>query len=135
MVHPNLDIINKFFEAYGKHDPSALRGVLAENVKWTFPGRHPFSGVRAGIDQVVAFFDTMGNIMGKSNVKAEKLMTGANDNYVVECQHLWTDREDGNNLDHHWCVLWKIENRRITEGKHFAADQHEADRFSCEYIS
>ncbi len=129
MTHPNLDIIDKFFEAYGKHDLNGIRRVLAENAKWTFPGHHPLSGTSVGIDKVVAFFDTMGGIMGKSNVKAEKLVVGVNDDYVMECQHIWTYREDGNNLDHYWCVLWKFENGKITEGRHLAADQHAVDRF------
>lgn len=33
--HPNLEIINRFFEAYGKFDLNAMREVVAENVKWT----------------------------------------------------------------------------------------------------
>jgi len=129
MTHPNLDIINKFFEAYGKHNLDGIRQVLAENVIWTFPGHHPLSGARVGIDQVVAFFDSMGGIMGKSNVKVEQLVMGVNDDYVVECQHIRTNREDGNNLDHYWCVLWRFENGKITEGRHLAADQYEVDKF------
>jgi hypothetical protein len=38
---------------------------------------------------------------------------GANDKYVVECQHIWTNRDDGHNLDHLVCVLWKFENGKI----------------------
>ena len=103
--------------------------MLAENVRWIFPGRHPLSGTKAGVDEVIAFFDSMGRIMGKSNVKVEKLVTGANDGYVVEGQHIWTEREDGINLDHQWCVLWKFEDGKITEGRHLAADQRAVDSF------
>jgi ketosteroid isomerase-like protein len=129
MTHPNLDLIDRFFKAYGKHDLDGIREVVAEDVKWVFPGHHPLSGTKVGIDQVVEFFDVMGGIMGSSNVQVEKLVVGVNDEYVVECQHIRTKREDGNNLDHQWCVLWKFENGKIIEGRHFAADQHQADRF------
>ncbi len=129
MAHPNLDIINKFFEAYGKHDLNALRQVLAKKVKWTFPGQNPFSGTKSGFDEVITFFDTMGSIMGRSNVKAEKLVIGANDEYVVESQHIWTNREDGTNIDHYVCVLWKFRNGKIIEGRHFFADPTSADGF------
>ena len=132
MTHPNLDIINKFFEAYGQHDETGIRQALAEHVKWIFPGHNPVSGTKVGIDEVITFFDALGGMMGRSNVKIEKLITGVNDDYVVECQHIWTSREDGNNLDHYWCVLWKFEGGRITEGKHFAADQYAADEFFTE---
>ena len=129
MTHPNLDLIIKFFEAYGKRDFDGLRRVLADNAKWTALGQHPLSGVRNGFDQVIAFFDAMGVVMGRSNVKVEKLVVGANDNYVVECQHVWTNRDDGHNLDHLVCVLWKFENGKIVEGRHFFADPQAVNNF------
>ena len=129
MTHPNLAIIAQFFEAYGKRDFDHIRHVLDADAIWTFPGHHPLSGTKVGIDAVVAFFDAMGSIMGSSNVQAEKLVMGVNDDYVVECQHIWTNRADGINLDHQWCVLWKFANGKITEGRHFAADQHAVDEF------
>ena len=132
MKHPNLDLIDKFFESYGKRDLNEIRQVLAENATWTFPGHHPLSGTKVGIDEVIAFFDAMGGIMGNSNVQAEKLVIGVNDNYAVECQHIWTNREDGHNLDHQWCVLWKFENGKIIEGRHLAADQYAVDQFFTE---
>src|SRR5437764_140339 len=66
--HPNLDIIGKFFDAYGKHDLEGIRAVVDENVKWTIPGHHPLSGTKVGVDEVVAFFTHL----GKSNFKADR---------------------------------------------------------------
>ena len=129
MANSNLDIINKFFEAYGKRDIDNLRLVLDDNAKWTSLGQHPFSGVRNGFNEVIAFFDTMGAIMGKSNVSVEKFIVSENDNYVIECQRVWTNRDDEHNLDHMVCVLWKFENSRIVEGRHFFADPKAADDF------
>ena len=129
VTQPNLELINSFFDAYGKRDFDGLHRVLAENAQWTALGRHPLSGVRKGFDQVIAFFDAMGAVMGKSNVRAEKLVVGADDRYVVECQHVWTNRKDGRNLDHLVCVLWKFENGKIVEGRHFFSDPKAADDF------
>jgi ketosteroid isomerase-like protein len=125
----NQQLINKFFEAFAAQDHLAVRKVMHENVKWYFPGKHPMSGVKNGIDEVLAFFTSMGATMSLSNIKSERLISCENDNYLIECQHVWTDRKDGNNLDHHWCVLWTFEDGKILEGKHFAADQHAADAF------
>jgi uncharacterized protein len=129
MSHPNLDIINKFFEAYGGRNMDDLRLVLDNNAKWISLGRHPYSGVRNGFDEVIAFFDMMGAIMGKSNNQVEKLIVCANDSYVVECQRVWTNRDDGHNLDHLVCVLWKFENSKIVEGRHFFSDPVAVDSF------
>ena len=87
------------------------------------------AGVKNGIEDVVAFFDNMSAIMGASKVKAERLVTGSNDALLVECQHITTHRDDGNNVDHHVCVLWTFENNKIKEGRHFFADPHAADHF------
>ena len=129
MHNANLDTINKFLEAYGKRDLEALKLVLAEDAKWISLGQHPFGGVKNGFEEVIAFFDTMGSIMGRSNVRVEKLIVSENDTYVIECQHIWTGREDGHNLDHLVCVLWKFEGSKIVEGRHFFADPKAADDF------
>ena len=129
MSNANSIIIDKFFDAYGKHDFAALRQVMKEDVIWVFMGQHPLAGVKNGIEEVVAFFDNMSAIMSASKVKAEKLVTGSNENHVIECQHISTRRDDGNNIDHHVCVLWTFEGNKIKEGRHFFADPHTADRF------
>jgi ketosteroid isomerase-like protein len=134
MEHQNLGIMNKFFDAYSKHNLEELSQVLAENATWVFPGQNPFSGTKTGVQEIVDFFDKMGEVMGKSNVKVESLITGANDDYIVECQHIQTNREDNITLDHHWCVLWRFENGKITEGKHFAENQYKADAFFNEIL-
>ena len=129
MKHINLNNIDKFLDDYSKHDLNAIKQELSENVKWTFPGHNPLSGTKVGINEVVDFFDKMGDLMGKSNVKVEKLVMGVNDNYVLECQHIITDREDDVNIDQHMCVLWIFENGKIVEGKHLTEDQLQADAF------
>ena len=129
MDHPNVGIINRFFEAYGNHDLSGVRQVMAEDVRWTFRGHHPLAGIRNGLEEVLASFDTMGEIMGKSYVNVVKLIVGANEEYVIECQHVRTNRTDNNNLDHLECVLWRFAGGKIVEGTHFFADPDQVDRF------
>ena len=135
MSHPNIAIIDRFFALYGNRQLDELNQVLSEDVRWIFPGHNPLSGTKTGIDAVVNFFDAMGQVMGSSNVRVEKLVTGVNDTYVVEGQHIWTNRAGGPNLDHQWCVLWTIENGKITEGRHLAADQYAADEFFTRLLS
>lgn len=127
--HPNLDLIDRFFAAYASRNDTGLRNVLAEHATWTFPGQNPLSGTKAGIDEIVAFFDSMGNVIGSSQPSVEKLVLGANDAYVIECQHIRTNREAGPNLDQQICVLWTIEHGLIVAGQHLVADQHALDRF------
>ena len=127
--HPKQRIVEQYFEAYAKHDIDGIKEVMDENVVWTFSGQHPLAGVKKGLEEVVKFFDKMGAIMAQSNSKMEKLITSENDKYFIECQYSRTNRTDGNNLDHHTCVLWTVENGKITEGRHFFADPKAADRY------
>jgi ketosteroid isomerase-like protein len=129
MPQSNFDLIDQFFAAYGQHDTAALRAVLAEDAAWTFPGRNPFSGVHRGVDGIMAFFDSMGRVMGQSNVQAESLIRSANDQYVAEVQRIRTNRADGLNLEQQWCVLWTFQDGKIAAGQHLASDQYAVDAF------
>lgn len=129
MTHPNLNIIDRFFDLYSRRDISGIKQVASENVKWTFPGQNPLSGTKVGIEEVISFFERMGSVMGSSNVQVEKLVMGVNDDNVLECQHIHTNREDGINFDQDMCVLWIFKHGKIIEGKHFTSNQHEVDTF------
>ena len=134
MSNPNLDVINRFFEAYSKRDMDDLKLILADNVRWVSLGQPFYNGVSEGFDEVIVFFDRLRAITSQSNNRVERLVTHADDNYVIECLRVWTNAEEGDKLDHLVCVLWKIEDSRIVEGRHFFADPAAADNF-VSYIS
>jgi ketosteroid isomerase-like protein len=130
MAHPNEEVIQKFFTAYVARDFPALRAVMTEDVQWSFPGDHPLSGIKKGVEEVVAFFDTM----AKFHMQAEKYVTGVNDGYLVEAQRTWST-DDGVDIEMQWCVLWRFVNGRIAGGTHFSSDQHKADEFFRERVA
>src|ERR1043166_6497093 len=115
-------IIKRFFEAYASHDRRAISEVMDKNITWYFLGDHPLGGVKKGLDEVLAFYDKMGELMGASNPEITKLIMEENENYVIEVSHIKTNRKDENNIEHDVAVLWTVEDGRITEGKHFFSD-------------
>ncbi|WP_020532721.1 nuclear transport factor 2 family protein [Flexithrix dorotheae] len=127
--HPNLKLINAFFQAYGRHDIEAIKGILEENIKWHIPGNHPLSGTKTGVDEVLEFFGKL----NKAALKAEPIVMGVNDNFVIDCHRNWSNLEDGNNLDSMSCLLWKIEQNKIVEVHNFPADQQVVDLFFMEH--
>lgn len=129
MALTNQEIVDKFFEAYSQRDFRGLLEVMAEDVRWSFLGKHKLAGVKNGLDEVVSFFDIMGGIMSKSNPTVKKLLVCSNNNYLVECQHIKTNRDNGINIDHHVCVLWEFENGKIISGRHFFADPESVDGY------
>ena len=125
----NQEIINNFFDFYTKRDLESIKQVMAEDVVWYFNGQHKLAGIKNGISEVIKFFDTMGAIMSKSKPTVQKLIVAEKDNYFIECQHIKTNRDDGNNIDHHFTVLWIIENGKIISGRHFFADPQAVDNY------
>ena len=129
MDNANQTIIDKFFGAFSRQDMSAIKEVMADNVKWYFLGNHPYAGVKEGIQEVVDFFNTMGKLMGKAAPTIEKPIVCENENHLIECVHTISNRGDGVELDHNACVLWTFENGRIIEGRHFFADPQAVDKY------
>jgi uncharacterized protein len=71
----------------------------------------------------------MGAIMKTSNPTTEHLIVAENENYMVECSHIRTNRSDGINIDHHVCVLGTVKNGKIVSERHFFADPGGVDDY------
>jgi ketosteroid isomerase-like protein/uncharacterized protein YndB with AHSA1/START domain len=129
MGKTNQEVVDAFFESYLKRDIEGISSVMDKNVIWYFLGQHKLAGIKSGIDEVIAFFDTMGSIMKASKPVIEKLIVASTEDYLIECQHIITNRDDGINIEHDVCVLWKFENGKIISGRHFFADPQTSDHY------
>jgi ketosteroid isomerase-like protein len=98
---------------------------LSEDIKWHIPGKHPLSGTKTGVAQVLEFFQKL----NKAALKAEPIVMGVNDKYVIDCHRNWSSSENTENLNSMSCLLWKIENNKIVEVFNFPQDQHVVDSF------
>jgi ketosteroid isomerase-like protein len=123
--HPNLTLINAFFKAYADHDLDGIKRVLDENVKWHIPGAHPLSGTKTGLTEVVEYFGKL----NKAHFKAEPIVMGVNDHFVIDCHRNWSNLDSGENLKSMSCLLWRIEGNKIVEVFNFPEDQHITDAF------
>ncbi len=124
-THPNLVLINDFFTAYGANDLEGIKKVLAEDVKWHIPGEHPLSGTKNGIEEVLAFFKKL----SKGAFKAEPIIMGVNDGFVIDCHRNWSSLENSENLNAMSCLLWRIEDEKIKEVHNFPENQKDVDTF------
>lgn len=124
-MHPNLILIHRFFEAYANSDMDKLRSILDENIKWHIPGKHPLSGTKKGIDEVLAYFRQL----EKCAFRAEPIVMGLNDTYVIDCHTNWSNLHGEDNLHNMSCLLWKFDGDRIVEVHNFPQDQHMVDAF------
>ncbi|MEJ7822690.1 MAG: nuclear transport factor 2 family protein [Chitinophagaceae bacterium] len=130
-LHPNLILINTFFEEYSTNNIEGIRTVLAEDIKWHIPGKHPLSGTKTGVDEVLRYFQQL----NKGSFKAEPIVMGVNDSFVIDCHRNWSNIDNEENLDNMSCLLWKIENNKIIEVHNFPENQHVVDLFFSKLYS
>ncbi|MEU9593838.1 nuclear transport factor 2 family protein [Streptomyces sp. NPDC048219] len=122
----NMALVDRFFQTYAAYDLETMRNeILAPDVRWHIPGRHPLSGTHEGVDEVIAFFDRLGS----AGFKADRIYFGADDDRVVDVHRGWSEVGDGHDIDMTWVLVWRIENGRVVEATNFAQDQASADAF------
>lgn len=125
--HPNIELIEKFFNSFSREDLDGIKSVLAENIRWIIPGHHPLSGIKVGVAEVLSYFEQL----AKVGFKAEPKFLEANDNHVVDVHRVFSTlgsvKLDGTSI-----LVWTIENGKVTEVQNFPGDQHEWDKFFWE---
>lgn len=125
MSHPNIDLVHRFFQAYATNDLVAIEEILSPTIQWHIPGNHPLSGLKSGIDEVLAYLKEL----GKANFQASPIVTGANDDYVIDCHQNWSSIEDIDNINAMSCLLWRISDGKIHEVHNFPENQRKVDAF------
>ena len=123
--HPNLDLVNRFFQAYATNDQESIKEILSPDIRWVIPGKHPLSGVKVGVAEVMTYFSQL----GKAAFQASPIVMGVNDQYVIDCHENWTTRSELANFNGMSCLLWKIKEGKIIEVYNFPEDQHKVDEF------
>ena len=122
----NLRLVRDFFACFAAGDiPRLKRDVLAADVRWHVPGRHPLAGTHRGPDEVVAFFTAL----ARSGFRAEILFLQADGDRVVDVHRGWSARGDGTDIDLTWSLVFRIVAGRVVEAQNFVSDQVAADTF------
>ena len=123
--HPNLQLIHNFFQAYASNDLEKIREILATDIEWIIPGRHPLSGTKIGIEEVLEYFRQL----HVYSFQAQPIVMGVNDDYVIDCHLNWSNREESENIKRMSCLLWKFKDGKISKVYNFPEDQHLIDAF------
>jgi ketosteroid isomerase-like protein len=122
----NLQVVRDFFACFAAADLYRLKtDVLAADVRWHVPGRHPLAGTHHGPDEVTAFFTAL----SRSGLRADVLFLAADGDRVVDVHRGWSDRGDGTDIDLLWSLVFRIQDDRVVEAQNFVSDQAAADTF------
>jgi ketosteroid isomerase-like protein len=120
-----LAAIQSFFAAYANDDRAAIAAALAEDIAWTIPGHHPLSGTKRGIDEVIAFFDSL----AAAGMKAETFFLEANDQYVVDIHRGYSTLGEGA-VDTTWALVWHFNaDGKVDRVVNLSGDQHQMDNY------
>ena len=123
--HPNIRLIETFFNAYARADFEGMKHVMIASVKWHIPGNHPYSGTKHGVNELMEYFEKLHQF----GFKAEQLVIGVNDTYVIDCHRNWSTSSGKYTLNAMSCLLWKIEENKIVEVYNFPQQQDVVDDF------
>ncbi|WP_161889267.1 nuclear transport factor 2 family protein [Pontibacter russatus] len=123
--HPNLLLIHSFFKAYANNDLEEIRKILMPDIEWVIPGRHRLSGTKIGVEEVLGYFKQINSY----SFKAQPIVMGVNDDYVIDCHLNWSNLEGGENIKAMSCLLWKFKDGKISKVYNFPEDQHMIDDF------
>ncbi len=102
-----------------------MKQILAADVRWVIPGNHPLSGVKNGVNEVLDYLARL----GKAAFRAEPIVLGVNESFVIDCHRNWTNLPATPNFEGMSCLLWRIEKGKIAEVYNFPQDQHQVDSF------
>jgi ketosteroid isomerase-like protein len=127
MTHPNSQLLRRGYEAFASGDVAAIRGLLADDVRWRVPGRTPLSGDYHGHQQVLALLS-----------KRRELTQGT---FRITIEETLADRDrvaalctvSAERYGQYWAspalLLWRIRNHKAAELWEFPLDQHGEDEF------
>jgi hypothetical protein len=120
-----MALLQKFYECYAAGDLETMKNeVLAPDVVWRIPGRHPLAGPKTSADEIAAYFDQMAT----TNVQADVLYMSGDDTYVVDVHRGWGSTGD-TSMDMLFVLFCRTEGGRIAEVTAFAADQAQCDDY------
>lgn len=130
-THPNLILIHNFFQAYAAYDLDKIQTILSEDIQWHIPGKHPLSGTKKGIQEVLTYFQ----VLNKFAFWAEPIVMGVNDEYVIDCHKNESPLSHEQNFSGLSCLLWRVADNKIVEVYNFPQDQVKVDAFFNKHYS
>jgi ketosteroid isomerase-like protein len=124
----NAAIVRRGYEAFNSGDMDTLTELFDESAVWRTPGRASLAGDHEGRDAAFAYFGRLGQETG-GTFQAELQQLLAGDGGRVVGIHRCSGERDGKQLDVDCCLVFQLEDGRITEGKEHFRDLYAWDEF------
>jgi ketosteroid isomerase-like protein len=126
--HPNAALVRRGYEAFNTADLETLTGLFDEGVSWHTPGRGPLAGDHQGREAVFAQFGRYGGqTEGTFKATLQRVLT--DDDRRVIGIHRNSAERNGKHLDVGCCIVFELEDGRITSGREHFFDLNNWDEF------
>jgi ketosteroid isomerase-like protein len=124
----NAGTVGAIYRALGDGDVPAVLALFAPDIAWRISGRNPLSGAYTGHDEVLGFFQAIGERSnGTFTLDVLDLLEG-DANVVVALVTEHAER-NGARLADAAVHLWRVEAGRAASFQGFTSDDHEQDAF------
>jgi ketosteroid isomerase-like protein len=124
----NVAIMRRAYEAFNVGDLDTLTEIFDESAEWHLPGRSSMAKDYKGRDAILAYFGQLGQETdGTFRAELERLLAD-DDGRVVGFQRSTGDR-NGNHLNVGDCIVFQLEDGRVTDGREHFEDLYAWDEF------
>lgn len=128
MTQSNAELLRSGYEAFAAGDVPAVLALFDAGITWHISGRNPMSGDYTGHDEVVGFFQALGERSGGTfNLDVREILEdgeGLVMAYVIE-----NAERDGARLSEAAIHVWRMRDGQATSFDAFLHDDHDWDDF------
>jgi ketosteroid isomerase-like protein len=124
----NVAIMQRAYDAFNTGDINTLTEIFDESAVWHLPGRSSMADDYKGRDATLGYFGMLGQRTGGTFRAELERLTADGDDRVVGIQRSTAER-DGKHLDVADCIVFRLENGRITDGREHFEDLYAWDEF------
>ena len=116
----NVDVVKRFYGAFGRGDIPTALGLLADDVEWTFqaPSVIPFAGTRRGREGVAQFFSLVGETLEFQQFESREFV-GQGDTVVVLGYERNLIKPTGRTFEQEWAHVYTLRDGKIAKHQGF----------------
>ena len=116
----NVDVIRRFYGAFGRGDIPAALDLLADDVEWIFraPSVIPFAGTRRGREGVAEFFSLVGETLEFQQFEPREFV-GQGDTVVVLGYERNLIKPTGRTFEQEWAHVYTLRDGKIAKHQGF----------------
>ena len=116
----NVDVIRRFYGAFGRGDIPAALELLADDVEWIFraPSVIPFAGTRRGREGVAEFFSLVGETLEFQQFEPREFVAQGDMVVVLGFERNFI-KPTGRTFEQEWAHVYALRDGKIAKHRGF----------------